>query len=364
MSRVLMVVRPSDGGAFEHVRALAGELAARGHEVALCGPHAARREELPVEVIDLDIVRPLRPWADTRAIASLRRIVRRRRPDVVHAHGSKGGVMARLARAANPRVPVVFTPHGFAFAGFFSSAAERRTYRGIERALAPLASRFACVCEAEARLARSVGAGSRARVVHNGIAAPAEPTPSAAIAGLRGDGPLLGVLSGLRPGKGLEAAIEAMGAITASVPGTRLVIGGEGPERGELEALVRAGGLEGAVLMPGFQADPYGFIAALDLFLFPSLAESFPYSILEAMAMGRPIVASDVGGVGEAVEDGAGGLLVAPGDPHALALAVTDLLTEPARAAAMGRAARLRQEERFTLSRMVDGMLGVYAEVA
>ena len=313
-------------------------------------------------MIELEIVRPLSPSGDARAIAALRRIVRDQRPDVVHAHGSKGGVMARMARRRG--VPVVFTPHGFAFAGHFSSRAERTAYKAIERALAPLAARVACVCEHEARLARSVGAGKRVRVVHNGIDPPADPQPPAGAAQWRGEGPLLGVLSGLRPGKGLETAIEALERVRAKVPGARLVIAGEGPERGELEALVAAQGLEGAVQMPGFSPDPYGFITALDVFVFPSLAESFPYSILEAMATGRPIVASDVGGVGEAIEAGESGLLVPPGDAAALAAAIGELARDPAQAAAMGRAAELRRHERFTLSRMVDGMLGVYAEVA
>ena len=99
MARILMVVRPSEGGAFEHVSSLARQLVARGHDVAVCGPHG-HVEGLGVEIVELDIVRPLAPAADARAAAGLARIVRRFRPDLVHAHGSKGGVMARATRAA------------------------------------------------------------------------------------------------------------------------------------------------------------------------------------------------------------------------------------------------------------------------
>lgn len=357
-----MVVRPSEGGAFEHVGSLARELAGRGHEVAVCGPHG-HLGDLGVELIELDIVRPLSPPGDARAAVRLGRIIRSYSPDIVHAHGSKGGVMARAARVATPRTPVVLTPHGFAFAGFFQSARSKRVYKGIERAFAPLASRVVCVCEAEARLARSVGAGKRVRVVHNGIDPPPRVEPDPAVAALRRGGPLVGVLSGLRPGKGLEVAIGALAQSRRSRDGVQLVVAGEGPERPALEALAARAGVADAVHLIGLHRDPYSFLAALDLFAFPSLAESFPYAILEAMASARPIVASDVGGVGEALVDGESGVLVEPGDVDGLASAIVETLADAPRAEALGSAAAARRAECFTLARMAEGTLGVYDEL-
>jgi glycosyltransferase involved in cell wall biosynthesis len=272
--------------------------------------------------------------------------------------------MARLARLAAPRTPLVFTPHGFAFAGHFSSRLERGAYRAAERLLAPLASRTICVCEAEARLARSVGAGARVRVVHNGIDPPTEIAPDPAIERLRAGGPLVGVLSGLRPGKGLETMIEALALLRADGSGAELVVAGEGDERAALERLAATLGVADAVHLPGHSPDPYRFLAALDAFVLPSWAESFPYSVLEAMAVGLPIVATDVGGIGEAIEDGASGLLVAPRDAGALATAARALLDDRAGAARLAEAARARRAELFSMAAMVGGTLEVYGELA
>lgn len=356
-----MAVRPSEGGAFEHVSSLARALVADGHEVAICGPHGHHRD-LGVEVIELEIVRRPSPRDDLRSISGLAGVVRRYRPQIVHAHGSKGGVMARLARLAAPRIPLAFTPHGFAFAGHFSSRLERGAYRAAELALAPLASRTICVCEAEARLARNVGAGRRVRVVHNGIDPPAEPRADPAIAALGAGGPLIGVVSGLRPGKGLETMIEALALLRRRGSGARLVVAGEGGERGSLERQAAALGVAEAVHLPGHR-DPYPFLAAVDAFVLPSWAESFPYSVLEAMAVGLPIVATDVGGVGEAIEDRVSGLLAPARDPGRLAEQVAALLDDGGLAARLGVAARARQAARFSIEAMVAGTLDVYGEL-
>lgn len=358
-----MVLRPSEGGAFGHVATLASGLAARGHEVAICGPHAAHRESLDVEVIELEIGRPIAPTADLMAVRRLAALLREREPDLVHAHGSKGGVMARLARAARPRVPLVLTPHGYAFAGHFSGRSERAAYRLTERLLAPLASRVLCVCEAEARLAASVGSPARTRVVHNGIEPPPRATPDPALAARRERGPVVSAITGLRPGKGDETLVAAFAGVARAHPEATLAIAGDGPERPRVEAEVAAAGLGDRVLLPGEVSDVDAVLAASDLFVLPSWAESFPYSVLEAMALGLPIVATDVGGVSEAIEDRVTGLLVEPRSSAALERAMLAMLGDRHRARALGAAARERMLARFTLSGMVAGTLAVYGEL-
>src|SRR5262249_20347416 len=108
---------------------------------------------------------------------------------------------ARLARARHPRVPLVYSPHLYAFAGHFERRGERLAYRAFEAALAPAATRVICVCESEAVLARSIGPARRVRVVHNGVP-PGDDVPAAAeVAALAGEGPLVGVVSHLQPRK-------------------------------------------------------------------------------------------------------------------------------------------------------------------
>jgi glycosyltransferase involved in cell wall biosynthesis len=360
MPRVLLVTQPTDGGVFRHVRDLAAGLPMHGFDVVVGGPFDSERAgELQAATVTLELVRAVSPVADARAVAAFVRVVRAVRPDLIHAHSSKAGAVARLARVANPRVPVVYTPHGYAHAGYFPSRTATSAYALVERALAPLATRVICVCEAERRLAVEVGPARRTRVVHNGIA-PGEP-PGAPR--LEPDGPVLCAASLLRPGKGVETLLDAMPQVLTSSPGARLVIAGDGPERAALEARARAASIDHAVRFLGRAASLADVTGAADVFVSPSWAESFPYTVLEAMALGRPVVATDVGGVREAVVHGRTGLLVPRDDPAALAEAVLALISDRHRAQRLGAAARGLVLDRFTVERMVGGVASVYREL-
>ncbi|HEY0278587.1 MAG TPA: glycosyltransferase family 4 protein [Solirubrobacterales bacterium] len=363
MGRVVMVNRPDEGGAFEHVAGLSRGLIEAGHEVMICGPLSSRAADLAAEVVPIKMMRSIAPWDDARAIRELRRAFRRLRPDLIHAHGSKGGVMGRLASLAVPRIPLVHTPHGYAFAGHFKSGREQAVYKQIERGLSPLTQREICVCDAEARLAATVGPRRKIRVVHNGIEIPPPVIPDPRVEALRERGPVVTTVSGLRPGKGIETLLDALPALLAAHPATQVAIAGSGVEGPALEARASALGVAAAVTWLGEVSDPYPVLAAADGFAFPSWAESFPYAILEAMAASAPIVASDVGGVGEAIEDGETGLLVPPRDSGALADAMGRLIGDPAAASRLGSAARSRLEQRFTLARMVERTIAVYEGV-
>ncbi len=363
MTRALLVHQPVDGGVGRHLTDLAQGLAERGLEIILCGPAVPEGLSGSHPHAQLDLQRAVAPRADLQALAAFAEIVRRTRPDVIHAHSSKAGAVARLGRLCHPRTPVVYTPHGYAFAGYFSRELERLAYREVERALACLASRVVCVCEAEARLARTVGPGDRVRVVHNGIepAAPAGPVDPR-VAELAETGPVICALTLLRPGKGIETLIEAVPELLARQRRAQVVIAGEGPDLDALRSRARLLGVAEAVHFLGRTPDPLGLLRGGHIFVHPSRAESFPYVILEAMSVGLAIVASDVGGVGEALKDGESGLLVAPGDPHALARALGDLIEDPGRSASLGAAARLRVERLFTRTHMIDGVIDAYEE--
>jgi glycosyltransferase involved in cell wall biosynthesis len=361
--RVLLCHQPTDGGVGRHVRDLADGLSAAGHEVVLCSPAIPDGVPGSVGHVRLDLRRAVAPRADLAALLRLRTVLGEVRPDVVHAHSSKAGALARLARLASPRIPVVYTPHGFAFAGHFSSALERHAYRTVERLLMPLTSRIVCVCEAEARLARSLGVPDRVRVVHNGIG-PAPPgAADERIAELSRRGPVVGTLSQLRPGKGLETLIAATPTVLASHPDAQFVIVGDGPGLPELRETARAQGVAGAVHFVGASTDPLPVLRGMDVFVQPSWAESFPYVILEAMSLGAAIVATNVGGVSEALVDGESGLLVPPRSDRALAAAVIGLVGDPGRRAELGAAA-LERVRLFSRTAMIEQLTEVYEEVA
>jgi glycosyltransferase involved in cell wall biosynthesis len=355
-----MVLRTNEGGGFDHVARLAYQLAKRGHEVAVAGPRASLGN---VEVIEIPIVRSISPRADVRTVRALSGVYRRFRPDIVHAHGSKEGVTARLARLVNPRVPVVYTPHGYAFDSHFSGAGGRAMYRAAEMLAAPLATRVLCVCEAERRLAQRIGPAGRTRVVHNGIEPLSPSVVDSKLEQLRGRGPLVCSLAGAREGKGVETLIDAAPAVLEEFPSVTIVVAGDGPLRASLEDRARKAGVAERFHLHGQVSDVAGVLNAADVFTHPSWAESLPYAVLEAMSLGLPIVATDVGGVAEAVPDRDCALLVPPRDERALGDALRALLRDRDLARELGSAARRRQLEQFSLERMVDGTVAVYEEI-
>lgn len=363
MLRILLCHQPTDGGVGRHVEDLTIGLRERGYEVVLCGPSIPRGMPDSTTHVRLDLHRAVTIRSDLVAVARFSRIVHDVRPDIIHAHSSKAGAVARLVRFSHPRTPVVYTPHGYAFAGHFSRSAERFAYRGVERTLAPLASRTVCVCEAEACLARSIGPSKRVRVVHNGIEPVQDGPVEERVVELARLGPVMGALTMLRPGKGLETLIDALPRVLSRHPTAQMAIVGDGPDLQELRARTQRNGVSGAVHFLGSSTEPQAVLRGLDVFVHPSWAEAFPYVILEAMSLGRAIVASDVGGIGEAVVDGSSGRLVPARDADALAEALLAMLDDPLGRTRMGTMALARVSERFTRTAMIGRLLGVYDEL-
>jgi glycosyltransferase involved in cell wall biosynthesis len=164
--------------------------------------------------------------------------------------------------------------------------------------------------------------------------------------------------------KGFDLLLEAARRLRPAVPDLHVLIVGEGPRRAFLQAQVRRLGLGGLVHLVGAEADIRLPLAAMDVFVFPvRWQEGFGLSLIEAMAAGRPVVASRIGAVPEIVEHGRSGWLVEPEDPAALADAIARALVDPA-AAEMGRQAQARVRTAFTLEQMVGKVEAVYREVA
>lgn len=373
MARILIVFRPRTGGVFAHVRRLSTELVRRGHEVAVCGPDHGPGDvpgEFEVPRLAAPVPRDFDPLATARAIGAVGAAYRRFRPELIHVHGAQAGVVGRLARVAEPRIPLIHTPHRYPFLDEFDGPVRPAAYRAIERALMPLTTQVLCVCEDERRIAEQLGARGRTAVARNGV----EPVerrsePGSELLEKLGigsgaeRGPLVVAVAELFPRKGVLTLLEASKRLTASHPGLRVVVAGGGPQRDELLRRIDQLGLGGTVLLAGHVADVPALLGTADAFVNPAWFESFPYGVLEAMSIGTPCVATAVGGVPEAIIDGRSGLLVAPRDPEALAAAVGKVLDDPAAAAERARAARERVGERFTRERMFEGTERAYERV-
>lgn len=368
MTKVLLVYQPIDGGVARHVIDLFEGLQRRGYDAVLCGPAVPSASLLnttaPADAphVELSLARAVAPAADMRALLRFSQIVREQRPDLIHAHSSKAGGIARLGRMLHPRIPVLYTPHGYAFAGYFEHEIERFAYRQVERGLAHLARFTIAVCAAEGRLAASVGPARRVRVVHNGIDGMPEGPADPRVTNVARGAPVICTLTQLRPGKGVETLIDSLAPVVAKHPDAHMVIVGDGPLMAPLRGRARARGVADAVTFLGEHGDPIAVLRAADVFVLPSWAESFPYVILEAMSVGLGIISTDVGGTSEALEHGRTGLLVPAGDSDAMSSALTQLLDDPGLRRRLGDAAHRVVEERFTRATMVDGVAQVYEE--
>ena len=204
-------------------------------------------------------------------------------------------------------------------------------------------------------------------VIPNGVdetIAARAPEPSAARRRLGlPDGRLLGSVGRLAEQKGHVHLLRALPEIRGEFPDARIVLAGEGPERARLEAEADRLGLSDAVVFLGHRDDVATVLAALDLFVFPSLWEGLPMALLEAMALAKPVVAARCVGVDDLVTDGVTGLLTDPRDPAGLAGAARRLLRDPQAAERLGETARRRVFERHTLVRIADDVDRLYRRV-
>ena len=358
MSDVVLHVGKVSGisGSEAHLLTLLPDLRARGWDVRFAHLHedepgaaefARRLSEsgVPVERIRLPHV------ADPRAFARLLRLVRRARPAILHTHLVHADFYG-LTAGAIARVPLrVSTKHGF------NSFRARRVFAVADRGVARLAQLQIAISGGLARyLAETEGFDERAfEIVHYGIAAGFEPPPFAG-------GTRLLCVGRLVPVKGIDTLLRAFAIAVREEPDLALDIAGDGPLRGELEALTAELGLGDAVRFLGRVEGVGAEMEQAAAVIVPSLGEGFGMVALEAAERGRPVIASAVGGLPEIVDDGRTGVLVPRADPPALAAAIVDLVRNPGRAAALGRAARERALAEFSLARCADRTDALYRE--
>ncbi|MBI4227370.1 MAG: glycosyltransferase, partial [Candidatus Omnitrophica bacterium] len=210
------------------------------------------------------------------------------------------------------------------------------------------------------------------RVVLNGIAWNPPPPPALDAAaqafrrhwGVSDRGPVIGTVARLVSAKEFPVLLEAFHQLRGTVPSAQLVIVGDGPDKPAIIRRAYALGEQDHVVITGAVSMTAIPLAVMDLFVLSSSNEAFGLAVVEAMAMGRPVVASRVGGIPDVVDDGVTGVLVPPRDPGALARALQRLVDDPEAARAMGRAGRARYERQFTMERVAREVEQVYEEVA
>lgn len=375
---VLHVIEATIGGTRRHVVDACRGLATRGVRTtlvcaALRDPEFRRDvEELAragVEVRELPMVREIRPATDLRHLLTLRRILRELRPDVVHTHSSKAGVLGRLASRSTGIGARVHTPHTFAFLfGAMFSPASRALFRAVEKELGRSTQRFVAVSEDEAATFRAAGfvPEAKLRVVPNGIEVPrwrdAAPLERAELS-LPPAAPVAAVVGLLNVAKGQDLALRAL-----ALPGledVHLLVVGHGELAAEYERLAASLGVASRSRFLGWREDVPRLLRTADLLLLPSRWEGMPYIVLEAMAARLPVVAARVDGARGLLESAKCGVLCDVESAESLAAGVRDVLARGAEGRReLGERGLAAVERRFTLEHMIDGLLAVYGELA
>jgi glycosyltransferase involved in cell wall biosynthesis len=374
--RVLRVIaRLNVGGPARHVTILDRGLTGLGFETLLAygevGPGEASLESLaeqatiPARKIR-ELGRRVSPWSDLRAFAALVALVFRFRPDVVHTHTAKAGTLGRLAawlynltRPRRERCLVVHTFHGHVLHGYFSPVASR-VVRGIERALGALTDRVLVLSPRQrddiGRRHRIVPA-SRISIVPLGL-------ELEALTGLpvirEQRAAVFGFVGRLVPIKNVPMLIDAFALVHRQLPGTRLVVVGDGDVRPEAERLVAAHGLQSAITFAGWRGDLAAVYRQIDVLVLTSLNEGTPVAVIEAMAAALPVVATDVGGVADVIDQGRTGVLVASQSVNELAAAMVAMARNPEERQRMGLAAREAVRTRFSAERLVADVAALY----
>jgi glycosyltransferase involved in cell wall biosynthesis len=343
--------------------------AVQGGNSATAG-NVARLERAGVrwEVLPM-LTRSINPLKDLIALGQLVRWFRRERPDIVHTHTSKAGTLGRLAARLAGVPVVVHTPHGHVFYGHFGRSASW-CFLQIERLLAKRTTWMIALTEAERdeHLARGVGRADRFAVVPSGIdlaqfrEAGARVRRKPAGFDCPPDAIVIGSIGWLTPVKGHRVLLEAAASLRRQWTRLHVVIVGGGPLRDDLERMARRRGIAETVRFLGARTDVSDCLAGMDIYVQPSLNEGMGRALIEAMAAGRPVVASRVGGIPAVVEDRKTGLLVPPNDPEALARALDELLRKPDWAKELGAAARAAIGERFSETAMVRAIESVYEQ--
>jgi glycosyltransferase involved in cell wall biosynthesis len=310
-----------------------------------------RAEENGIRTVKLHRFREvLSPLDDLRVLIQLIRLIRRERFTIVHTHSTKAGVLGRVAAWLCRTPIVVHTIHGFSTHDFMGGS-RRRAYLAIERAVRPLTHLFIAVAPevareaVEKRLAPPGGVVVIPSAVElDLIPSGAEPRMRAEI-GVPADAPLIGTVGRLDDQKAPLDFVRMAAQVARPFPDASFVMVGEGQlmdaSRAEAERL----GVD--VIFTGFRPDAARIAACFDVFVISSLYEGLGRALTEALASGRPVVATAVNGVVDLVQHGSTGLLAPPADPQALSRAVSWLVEHPGEAAAMGELGATRVRALF-----------------
>jgi glycosyltransferase involved in cell wall biosynthesis len=355
----------TNGGAQEHVYSLVSRLNQECYDVRVVSlSHGSSVRRLQKAGIDVTVIDEP---DDGRTVRALAELLAPFQPEIVHNHmyraeiiGTKASLV--LGEKGCKRPAIISTVH--------SSRIRCVDDRKALNSLTPLMDRLIVVSKAIEQKIREEGRrGVPVSLIYNGVDLQrySHQQPCCTLHddySIPEDVPIVGVVARLEAEKGHRTLLDAWPRVLAVHPEARLLIVGEGSEQDALEAQAASLGIQERVVFTGRREDVPAVTAALDVAVLPSYREAQGLSVLEAMALGRPVVASNVGGIPEMIEDGVSGLLVPPNDPEALAGAIERLLSDHPYADMIAKRGHDLAHDRFCIEHMVNSIEAIYDEAA
>ena len=316
------------------------------------------------------MVRPINPVADLRALLSLRSLLERLRPMIVHTHSSKAGILGRLAAKMTGVPIVIHSIHGFGVTPT-QSVLQRWLLLGAERMAAQATHRFFAVSQANRQqgIHYNLFRGDQCRVIRSGVDLRALRELSVDVAnkkrdlGLASTQPVVGMVGPLKPQKAPLDFLRMAAVVHRARPDAVFLYVGDGELRAAFEAEAARLDLTGSVKLLGWRRDVPELLRCLDVFVLTSLWEGLPRVYLEALASGVPVVGTRVDGAAEVIRDGYNGYLLDPHDCHGIASRVLYLLSAPEIRASMGARGREGLSPDFDIHEMVRRQEWEYDEL-
>jgi glycosyltransferase involved in cell wall biosynthesis len=378
-----VIARLNVGGPALHVAYLTEGLADRGYDTTLVTGSLAHGEESMSQVAENrgarivmlpHLARDISPLNDALAVFRLAELIRKERPQILHTHTAKAGFVGRIAAllAGNARPPiVVHTFHGHVLRGYFNPFVTLG-FRTLERWLASVTTKLIAVSpEVRDDLVRlGVAPEEKFAVIRLGIELGERVGGGDDVRretrrqlGIGPDAFVVGWVGRMTAVKRTDDVLRAFRELLDRDVDARLCLVGDGPDRAHMERRAHELGIARRCLFVGYQDDVAPYYEAIDALLLPSVNEGTPVSVIEALAAGRPAVATRVGGVPDVVRDGVDGFLSDVGDASTLADRLAELARDPERRAEMGREGREHVVQRYAVDRLVDDVDRLYREL-
>ena len=309
--------------------------------------------------IDIEIV-PMRSKLDFKAIKEIRSNIKNIKPDIIHIHGTRGGILGRLA-AIGLKYPVIYTEH------LWTKDYQLRSRLSHHLQLVGLwfLDMFTTLTIAVSQAVKDfliesqITRPEKVLVIYNGIESPKKKAKP-----FEDKKTIIASIGTLNEQKGMQYLIQAMPKVLREFPDSELIIIGQGPYKTELEKLAKKMKLSSKIKLTGFVKDVYDELQHVDVYVQPSVSESFGLAILQAMSMGLPIVATNTGGIPEVVTSGKTGILVEAKKPEVLANGLLELIRDHKKAQKMGKLGAEDASIKFNLKDMIIDLETVYVNMA